>query len=91
LLFTGDAEGFGYGFGEWLGKNTAADKPAEWATSPGLFGSYPWIDNQNQYSAFLMSFYLNNKGRSPDTGIKKIGGCSCSKGLIGIASMNHSV
>ena len=58
-----DAEGFGYGFGEWLGKNTAADKPAEWATSPGLFGSYPWIDNYNQYCAFLMCFYLNNKGR----------------------------
>ena len=32
-------------------------------TSPGLFGSFPWVDSENHYCAFLMTFYMNNKGR----------------------------
>jgi CubicO group peptidase (beta-lactamase class C family) len=59
-----EAEGLGYGFGEWVVKATAEGKPSSWATSPGLFGSFPWVDNKNNYCAFLMTFYLNNKGRN---------------------------
>jgi len=48
--------GFGYGFGEWiLGPG--------FISSPGLFGSFPWVDNNKGYAAFLMTFYLNNQGR----------------------------
>lgn len=48
--------GFGYGFGEWILGNG-------FISSPGLFGSFPWVDNNKGYAAFLMTFYLNNKGR----------------------------
>ena len=59
-----EATGFGYGFGEWVGKSVEAGIPGKWVTSPGLFGSFPWLDNENHYCAFLMTFYLNNNGRS---------------------------
>jgi CubicO group peptidase (beta-lactamase class C family) len=59
------AEGpcFGYGYGEWI-VNDPAGKSNDWVTSPGLFGSFPWIENDKEYSAFLMTFYMNSKGRS---------------------------
>jgi CubicO group peptidase (beta-lactamase class C family) len=59
-----EAKGFGYGFGEWLVKNTEESQSGGWVTSPGLFGSFPWIENDKQYGAFLMTFYLNNKDRN---------------------------
>jgi CubicO group peptidase (beta-lactamase class C family) len=57
------AKGMGYGFGEWVLTDTPKDEPSKWVTSPGLFGSFPWVDNDHQYCAFLMTFYLSNKGR----------------------------
>ena len=33
-------------------------------TSPGLFGSFPWIDNEKKYAGFLFVFNINNKGRN---------------------------
>jgi CubicO group peptidase (beta-lactamase class C family) len=57
------ADGMGYGFGEWVLKDTPKDEPSKWVTSPGLFGSFPWVDNDHQYCAFLMTFYLSSKGR----------------------------
>jgi CubicO group peptidase (beta-lactamase class C family) len=59
----GEAEGLGYGYGEWVLKQTVPGLPSKWVTSPGLFGSFPWVDNENHYCAFLMTFYLNDKGR----------------------------
>jgi CubicO group peptidase (beta-lactamase class C family) len=58
-----EAAGLGYGYGEWVLKNSESGVPSKWVTSPGLFGSFPWVDNEHQYCAFLMTFYLNNKGR----------------------------
>jgi CubicO group peptidase (beta-lactamase class C family) len=58
-----EAKGLGYGYGVWV--NSAQDgKPSNWATSPGLFGSFPWIENEKHYCAFLMTFYLKNEGRN---------------------------
>ena len=45
----------GYGFGEWI--------IGEAVSSPGLFGSLPWVDSQHGYSAFLLVFYLSDKGK----------------------------
>jgi CubicO group peptidase (beta-lactamase class C family) len=59
-----EAKGLGYGYGEWVVPTTAEGKPSSWATSPGLFGSFPWVENEKHYSAFLMTFYLKNKGRN---------------------------
>ncbi|MBD1386694.1 beta-lactamase family protein [Mucilaginibacter rigui] len=51
-----EAGGLGYGYGEWImGKGVVS--------SPGLFGSFPWVDNEKGYSAFLMAFYLKSDGR----------------------------
>lgn len=51
-----EAGNLGYGFGEWvMGKAV---------TSPGLFGSFPWVDNEKKYCAFMMAFYLKSEGRN---------------------------
>jgi CubicO group peptidase (beta-lactamase class C family) len=53
----------GYGFGEWIFLEPDTHAPSGSVSSPGLFGSIPWVDNKRGYCAFLMTFYLNNKGR----------------------------
>jgi CubicO group peptidase (beta-lactamase class C family) len=52
-----EAKDLGYGYGEWImGDNTVS--------SPGLFGSFPWVNNNKKYAAFLMTFYIKNTGRN---------------------------
>lgn len=51
-----EAGSFGYGYGEWIMNNGSI-------SSPGLFGSFPWVDYNRQYCAFLMTFYLKPDGR----------------------------
>lgn len=57
------ATGIGYGFGEWVMKNDTSGKLEQYYSSPGLFGSFPWVDNNRHYAAFLMALYLDNDGR----------------------------
>lgn len=59
-----EAGDFGYGFGEWVPSSGTIGDPAEWVTSPGLFGSFPWVENKRNYCAFLMTFYLKSKDRN---------------------------
>jgi len=69
-----EAAGTGYGYGEWvMGKPGAGDMGAAkdgmsgggiFVSSPGLFGSFPWVDNERGYCAFLMTFYISgDKGK----------------------------
>jgi len=51
-------EGIGYGYGEWIVIDPVTKQPTGTVTSPGLFGSVPWVDNQRGYSAFLMTFFI---------------------------------
>lgn len=51
-----EAASSGYGYGEWIMANGTV-------SSPGLFGSYPWVDNNKGYCAFLLAFYLKSDGR----------------------------
>ena len=51
-----EATNLGYGYGEWIMGTNAV-------SSPGLFGSYPWIDNHKKYAAFLMTLNLQRDGR----------------------------
>lgn len=46
----------GYGYGEWVLK-----PDGKTVTSPGLFGSIPWVDNDRGYCAFLMTFYIKKR------------------------------
>jgi len=64
IIYSPDEAGeLGYALGEWVPKTSEAGQPATWVTSPGLFGSFPWIDNQKNYAAFLVTFNLNFKER----------------------------
>ncbi len=51
----------GYGFGEWV--NVEESGTSNVISSPGLFGSFPWIDKRRRYAAFLLVFNLKNKDR----------------------------
>ena len=68
-----EAGNWGYGFGEWV---TEANNPSAWSasvTSPGLFGSFPWVNNEKKYSAVLFTFYIKNTGRNECyTALKKL-------------------
>jgi CubicO group peptidase (beta-lactamase class C family) len=55
-----EALNWSYGFGEWAMDDTNRSTAV---TSPGLFGSFPWVNNQNQYAAILFSFNINSNGR----------------------------
>lgn len=59
-----EAGDWGYGFGEWTPNVTTTAERAATVTSPGLFGSFPWVDNQNSYAAVLFTFYLKSEGRN---------------------------
>lgn len=51
-----EAGAFGYGYGEWL-------LGTDVVSSPGLFGSYPWINKRKKYAAFLLTLNLERAGR----------------------------
>lgn len=55
--------GWGYGFGEWTMDNAAPGRPSDAVSSPGMFGSFPWVENKKGYTALLFSFNLKYKGR----------------------------
>lgn len=59
-----EAGDFGYGFGEWVMEKSGKGNISKAVTSPGLFGSFPWVDNEKKYCAFLFAFYLKNQGRN---------------------------
>jgi CubicO group peptidase (beta-lactamase class C family) len=58
-----EAGSFGYGFGEWVMEGATTGTGSNAVTSPGLFGSFPWVNNEKHYCAFMMTFYLKNDGR----------------------------
>lgn len=59
-----EAGNWGYGFGEWVMDSATGDKRSMAVTSPGLFGSFPWVDNEKKYAGFLFTFNIKSKGRN---------------------------
>ncbi len=59
-----EAGNIGYGYGEWVWDSSSVGNLSKAVTSPGLFGSFPWVDNEKHYCAFLMTFYLKSDGRN---------------------------
>jgi CubicO group peptidase (beta-lactamase class C family) len=57
-----EAGDWGYGLGEWVMDN--AGKRSTAVTSPGLFGTFPWVDNHRKYAGFLFVFNLKSKGKN---------------------------
>lgn len=52
---------WGYGLGEWIMAPVNKENPA--VSSPGLFGSFPWMDNAKGYAALLFTFNLKRNDR----------------------------
>ncbi len=50
-----------YGLGEWILEN--GNGRANVVSSPGLFGSFPWVNNKKKYAGFLFVLNINQKGR----------------------------
>ena len=46
------AEGFEYGLGEWIQEKDASGNSTV-VSSPGLFGTWPYVDKKNNYAAIL--------------------------------------
>ncbi|MDP4285132.1 MAG: serine hydrolase domain-containing protein [Bacteroidota bacterium] len=65
------AGNMGYGLGEWIMED---DKlRAGVVTSPGLFGSFPWVDNKRHYAGFLFVVNLKQRDREKNyTDLKEI-------------------
>jgi len=62
VAFTPDESGtLDYGLGEWILEN--GNGRANVVSSPGLFGSFPWINNKLNYAGFLFVLNINQKGR----------------------------
>jgi CubicO group peptidase (beta-lactamase class C family) len=69
-----EAGNWGYGFGEWVMDLTPSlsipiaigreGGRSGAVTSPGLFGSFPWVDNEKGTAGFLFCFNLKSKGRN---------------------------
>jgi CubicO group peptidase (beta-lactamase class C family) len=58
-----ETNGWGYGYGEWIMDDSIGDERSDDISSPGLFGSFPWVDNKDHYAAFLLTLNLQYKGR----------------------------
>lgn len=74
IAYTPDEAGnWGYGYGEWTMDNATGDTRSDEVSSPGLFGSFPWIDNKDHYVAFLLTVNININGRKEKyTALKKL-------------------
>lgn len=69
-----EAGDWGYGFGEWVIDSPLQTSPergglpdserSNAVTSPGLFGSFPWVDRNLNYAGFLFTYNINSKGRN---------------------------
>lgn len=51
--------GWGYGFGEWVMSSDGKE-----LSSPGLFGSFPWVDYGKGYCGMLFTVNLRNRERA---------------------------
>lgn len=56
-----DAGNLDYGLGEWILEE--GNNRAKVVSSPGLFGSFPWVDNERKYAGFLFVLNLDRNGR----------------------------
>ena len=58
-----EAGDWSYGFGEWVMDKATPNNRSDIVTSPGLFGTFPWVDNNQKYAAILFTVNIKSKGR----------------------------
>ncbi len=58
-----EAGNWAYGFSEWIMDDAKGNMRSNVVSSPGLFGTFPWVDNKNGYAAILFTYNLKSKGR----------------------------
>jgi CubicO group peptidase (beta-lactamase class C family) len=58
-----EAGHWAYGFGEWIMDDAKGNIRSNVVSSPGLFGTFPWVDNKNGYAAILFTYNIKSKGR----------------------------
>jgi CubicO group peptidase (beta-lactamase class C family) len=64
IIYSPDEAGnWGYGFGEWILDDAKGSVRSNVVSSPGLFGTFPWVDNMNGYCAILFTYNIKSKGR----------------------------
>lgn len=51
----------GYALGEWVMEN--GQNGSRTVSSPGLFGSFPWVDKEKGYCAILLCMSIKTEGR----------------------------
>jgi CubicO group peptidase (beta-lactamase class C family) len=59
-----EAGNWSYGLGEWLMSDVIENERSKVVSSPGLFGTFPWVNNKMGYCAILFTFNVNSKGRN---------------------------
>jgi CubicO group peptidase (beta-lactamase class C family) len=58
-----EAGNWAYGFGEWIMDDAKGNTRSNVVSRPGLFGTFPWVDNKNRYAAILFTYNVKSKGR----------------------------
>jgi CubicO group peptidase (beta-lactamase class C family) len=58
-----EAGNWGYGFGEWIMDDAKGTTRSDMVSSPGLFGTFPWVDNKLDYCGILFTYNIKSKGR----------------------------
>jgi CubicO group peptidase (beta-lactamase class C family) len=58
-----EAGNWGYGFGEWIMDDAKGNTQSNVVSSPGLFGTFPWVDNKLGYCGILFTYNIKSKGR----------------------------
>jgi CubicO group peptidase (beta-lactamase class C family) len=58
-----EAGNWGYGFGEWIMDDAIGNTRSNVVSSPGLFGTFPWVDNKLGYCGILFTYNIKSKGR----------------------------
>ncbi len=59
-----------YAFGSWIFAENPETKTVEEISSPGAFGSYPWVDRKRNLTGITFTFLLINGRRDRDTQMK---------------------
>ncbi|MES2468802.1 MAG: serine hydrolase domain-containing protein [Verrucomicrobiota bacterium] len=59
-----------YGMGSWIQAQPGAGAPVEEVSSPGAFGTYPWVDRKRGLTGIIFTFKLAGLSALPNNNIR---------------------